>query len=63
MGEADRLRETARYDHAWRRDFADRIESNGEKILAEVIRRIGDRALDLVREAVEDALAGRRPRW
>jgi hypothetical protein len=62
-GEAARLPEMARYDHAWGRDFATRIENQGEKILAEVISRIGDHDLDVVREGVEDALAGRRPKW
>jgi hypothetical protein len=50
-------------DHAWGRDFAARIENQGEKIVAEVIRRIGDHGLDVVKEAVEDALEGRRPKW
>jgi hypothetical protein len=62
-GEAARLIEMAGYDHAWGRDFAARIESQGEKILAEVISRIGDHGLDVVKEGVEDALAGGRPRW
>src|SRR4029077_4996506 len=38
-----RLIRVASYDHASGRDFAARVESNGEKILAEVIRQIGDR--------------------
>jgi hypothetical protein len=62
-GEAARLIEMARYDHAWGRDFAARIESGGEKTLAEVLRRIGDRDLEAIKEGVEDALAGRRPKW
>ena len=62
-GEAARLIEMARYDHAWGRDFATRIESQADKILAEIISRIGHRDLDVVKEAVEDALEGRRPRW
>jgi hypothetical protein len=62
-GEAARLVEVARYDQTWGRDFAARIENQGEKILAEVIRRIGDRDLDAVKEGVEDALAGRGPKW
>jgi hypothetical protein len=51
------------YDHSWGRDFAARVENQGERILAEVIRRIGERDLDVVKEAVEDALAARRPMW
>jgi hypothetical protein len=53
----------ARFDHAWGRDFAARIENQCEKILAEVISQIGDHRFDVVKEGVEDALAGRRPRW
>jgi hypothetical protein len=53
----------ARYDHSWGRDFATRIENQGEKILAEVLRRIGDNDLEVVKDGVEDALEGRRPRW
>jgi hypothetical protein len=53
----------ARYDQAGGRDFAARVKNEVEKILAEVISRIGDRALESVKEGVEDALAGRRPRW
>jgi hypothetical protein len=62
-GEAARLIEMARYDHAWGRDFAVQIESQADKILAEVISRIGHRDLDVVKEAVEVALEGRRPQW
>jgi hypothetical protein len=62
-GEASRLIEMSRYDHAWGRDFAARVDSRAEAILAEVIRRIGDRNLEVVKEGVEDALAARRPRW
>jgi hypothetical protein len=57
-GEASRLIEMSRYDHAWGRDFAARVDGR-----AEVIRRISDRNLEVVKEGVEDALAGRRPRW
>jgi hypothetical protein len=53
----------ATFDHSWGRDFAARIENHGESILAKVLRRIGDHDLDVVREGVEDALAGRRPKW
>ena len=58
-----RLAEMARYDHAWGRDFAVRVENQAENILAEVIQRIGDRDLEAVKEGVDDALAGRRPKW
>jgi predicted NAD-dependent protein-ADP-ribosyltransferase YbiA (DUF1768 family) len=53
-GEA-RLIEMARYDHAWGRDFTARTENRAEKILAEVIIRIGNHHLDVVKEGVEDA--------
>jgi hypothetical protein len=53
----------ARYDHSWGRDFAARIENQGEKILAEVISRIVNHGLDVVTEGVEDALVGSRPKW
>jgi hypothetical protein len=53
----------ARFDHSWGRDFAARVENQGERILAEVVRRMGDRNLDVVKEGVEDALEGRRPKW
>ena len=56
-GEAARLVEIARYDHAWGRDFASRVESDGEKVLAGVIGRIGDHGLDVVKEGAEDAVA------
>jgi hypothetical protein len=62
-GEASRLIEMSRYDHAWGRDFAAGVDSRAEAILAEVIRRIGDRNLEVVKEGVGDALAGRMPRW
>jgi hypothetical protein len=58
-----RLPEMARYDHAWGRDFAARIESEGEKVLTEVISPIGSHSLDAVKKGVQDALAGRRPAW
>jgi hypothetical protein len=62
-GEAARLIEMSTYDHSWGRDFAARVENQGERILVEVLRRIGERDLDVVKDAVKDALAGRRPTW
>jgi hypothetical protein len=53
----------ARYDHGRGRDFTARIENQGDKVLAEVISRIGYHEADVVKEAVEDALEGRRPQW
>jgi hypothetical protein len=31
----------SKFDHAWGRDFAAKIDNEGDKFLAEVIRRIG----------------------
>ena len=44
-GEAARLAEVARYDHAWDRVFTARIEKQGEKIQANVTSRIRTMAL------------------
>jgi hypothetical protein len=63
-GEAARLVEIARFDHCFGRDFAAGIGGRVEAILSEVRRRMGPRAdRELVRIAVEDAMAGRSPRW
>ena len=53
----------SRFDHLWGRDFAARVGNQGERILAEVLRRIGDHDLEAVKEGIEDALAGRRSKW
>jgi hypothetical protein len=58
-----RLVEVARFDHAWGRNFTDRVESQGDKFLAEDLRRIGDRDLDVLKEGVGHAVADRRPAW
>ncbi len=63
-GEAARLAEMARFDHGWGRDFAAGIGGEAEVIEREVQRRVGPEIPpELVEMAVEDALAGRRPRW
>jgi hypothetical protein len=63
-GEAARLVEVARFDHAFGRDFAAGIGGHAEAILAEVKRRVGPEAdPETVQLAIEDAIAGRRPRW
>lgn len=49
-----------------RTSFADgqEVSRNSAPILAEVVRQLGDgKDLETIREAVEDALAGRQPRW
>lgn len=63
-GEAARLVEIARFDHCFGRDFAAGIGGNVEAIRAEVERRMGSRSSSPeVRLAIQDALAGRAPRW
>jgi hypothetical protein len=60
-GHAARLLEMSRFDHAWGRDFARRVEPDG--INEEVARRCPTIPAELVELAVDDALMGRRPRW
>jgi hypothetical protein len=63
-GEAARLAEIVRFDHAFGRDGTARIGDQAEDIEREVIRRVGPRAdLQVVKLAVEDALENCRPRW
>ena len=63
-GEAARLIEIARFDHCFGRDFAAGIGGNVEAILTEVGRRMGRKANPgTVQLAVQDAVAGRSPRW
>jgi hypothetical protein len=63
-GEAARLIEIARFDHCFGRDFAAGIGGRVEAIQGEVRRRMGP-GVDphLVDLALEDAVAGRPPRW
>ena len=63
-GEAARLAEIARFDHAFGRDAAAGLEAEVETIEREVIRRLAPRTdPEVVSLAVEDALESRRPRW
>jgi hypothetical protein len=63
-GEAARLVEIARFDHCFGRDFAAGIGGHVEAIQAEVARRMGTRATPAaVQLAIQDAIAGRAPRW
>jgi hypothetical protein len=66
-GLAADLAEIRRFDHGWGRAFASGVGSDSGAILAEVLERLAaaeqGTAAEVVREAVEDALAGRRPRW
>jgi hypothetical protein len=63
-GEAARLAEIARFDHAFGRDAAAEVGGAIEAIRAEVARRLGPIAVaEVVALAVDDAMEGRRPRW
>ncbi len=63
-GEAARLAEIARFDHAYGRDVAADVGGEAEAILAEVVHRLGPDAVpEVVELAVDDALTGLRPRW
>jgi hypothetical protein len=62
-GAAANLLEAGKYDHSFGRAYAGKVGDQGEKILAEVLRQVGDRGRELVELGVSDALAGRRPRW
>lgn len=64
FGEAARLAEMARFDHGWGRDFAAGVGGEADAIEREVRRRFGPEiAPELVKLAIDDVLAGRRPRW
>lgn len=63
-GETARLVEIARFDHCFGRDFAAGIGGHVEAIRAEVLRRMGSKAeSSVVLLAIQDAVAGRDPRW
>jgi hypothetical protein len=63
-GEAARLAEIARFDHAFGRDAAANVGGAIEAIRVEVARRLGPAAVpEVVALAVDDALEGLRPRW
>jgi hypothetical protein len=62
-GEAARLAEITRFDHAFGKDAAAGLGPEAEAIEREVIRRMGPKIdPELVKLAVADALDGRRPR-
>ena len=62
FGQAARLLEASKYDHSYGRDFARRIEP--DRTRTEVARLCGHRVpAELVDLAVDDVMAGRRPRW
>jgi hypothetical protein len=63
FGEAARLAEIARFDHASGRDAAAEIGGTAEAIRAEVARRLAGVPEELIALAVDDAIQGRRPRW
>jgi hypothetical protein len=65
-GLAADLAEIRRFDHAWGWAFASNVGGDRRAIEAEVRDRLdaGQGAeAELVREAIGDALEGRRPRW
>jgi hypothetical protein len=63
-GEAARLAEIARFDHAFGRDAAAHVGGEPQAILAEVAHRLGPTAVaEVIELAVDDAIEGRRPRW
>lgn len=63
-GEAARLAEIARFDHASGRDAAAQVGGDIDAILAEVTRRVGSgAAVEVIELAVDDAVQGLRPRW
>jgi hypothetical protein len=63
-GEAARMIEIARFDHCFGRDFAAGIGGSVEAVQGEVRRRMGpDVDPDIVELALDDAMAGRPPRW
>ncbi len=63
-GEAARLAEIARFDHASGRDAAAQVGGAADAIVAEITRRVGSAAsVELIELAVDDAIQGLRPRW
>jgi hypothetical protein len=63
-GEAARLAEMATFDHRWGRDFAAAIGGEADAIEKEVLRHLSPGVHpDLVRQAVEDVIERRKPRW
>ncbi len=63
-GEAARLAEIARFDHASGRDAAAQVGGESTAIFTEVTRRVSSGvAVELIKLAVEDAIQGLRPRW
>ena len=64
-GLAYRLHEADKYNSHGRDRANPAAGGTAERILTEVIRQLNveGEGLELVREGVEDALAGRRPQW
>jgi hypothetical protein len=64
-GQAAAWAETQRFDHGWGREFA-RFGTPAAELESEIVRRleaVDETTLETIREAIADALAGRRPRW
>src|SRR4051794_25292599 len=62
-GEAARLLGAARFDHSYGRDFAGRVGPSAGQIRSEATRHCPMIPHDLVELAVDDMMAGRKPRW
>ena len=65
-GLAADLAEIRRFDHAWGRACAAGVGGDRQAIEIKVLRQLDvgqGPAAEVVREAVADALEGRRPRW
>jgi hypothetical protein len=66
-GEAARLLEIARFDHAWGRDFAQGVSPDADELVAAVVKAMArpgrEVDLELIRLAVDDAVSKRQPRW
>jgi hypothetical protein len=65
-GLADQLREADGLDHTGRRRSDPAAGGSVEAIIGEIFRRVAvtdEAGPEIVREACEDAAAGRRPRW
>jgi hypothetical protein len=64
-GQAATWAEAQRFDHGWGREFA-QSGTPAAELESEIVRRLGvvdETTLETIREAIADALAGRRPRW
>jgi hypothetical protein len=64
-GQAAAWAEAQRFDHGWGREFA-RSGTPATELESEIVRRldtVDETTLEMIREAIADVLAERRPRW